>query len=136
MCIRDRHEVAHVRLKHVEARVNRSIAPNILIGVAKLPGQITGVPVVKSTGSVVGGVVQAGAVLPYNRDQEIDADTEGVTYAYKAGYDPRQAAVLWRKIEEATKAAGTSTPEFLSTHPSNERRIRALEETARDLTGQ
>ena len=130
------HEVAHVRLKHVEARVNRSIAPNILIGVAKLPGQITGVPVVKSTGNVVGGVVQAGAVLPYNRDQEIDADTEGVTYAYKAGYDPRQAAVLWRKIEEATKAAGTSTPEFLSTHPSNERRIRALEETARDLTGQ
>ena len=81
-------------------------------------------------------MVQAGAVLPYYRDQEIDADTEGVTYAYKAGYDPRQAAILWRKIEEATKAAGTSTPEFLSTHPSNERRIRALEETARNLTGQ
>ena len=129
------HEIAHVRLNHVEARVNRAVAPNILIGVAKLPGAVSGVPVLEATGNVVGGVVSAGTVLPYNRSQEVDADTAGATYAFKAGYDPHEAVTLWRHMDEATKKAGTSTPEFLSTHPSNERRIKSLETVAKSLTG-
>ncbi|MEO9971072.1 MAG: M48 family metallopeptidase [Hyphomonadaceae bacterium] len=128
------HEIAHVQLKHVEARLNRAIAPSILIGVAKLPGALSGVPVLETTGNVVGGVVSAGTVLPYGRDQEIDADTAGITYAFDAGFDPHQAAILWRHVEEKTNEAGTATPEFLSTHPSNARRITALERKAHELT--
>ena len=130
------HEIAHVQLRHVEARLNRAVAPNILIGVAKLPGALSGVPVLETTGNVVGSVVSAGTVLPYDRNQEIEADTAGITYAFDAGFDPHQAAILWRHVEEATKAAGTSTPEFLSTHPSNSRRINALEKKARELSGE
>ena len=130
------HEIAHVELSHVEARVNRAVAPNVLIGVAKLPGQVLGVPVVKQAGDVVGGVVSAGAVLPYNRNQEIEADTVGVEYAFKAGYDPRQAAELWRKVSEAQGHANRMTPEFLSTHPSSEHRIRELDKAVDELLGQ
>lgn len=127
------HEIAHVQLHHVEARVNRAAAPNILIGVAKLPGKLSGVPVLESTGKAVGGVVNAGTVLPYNRNQEIEADKVGISYSYKAGYDPKEAAELWRHVNEQASSAKRMTPEFLSTHPSTEHRIRELEKATKAL---
>lgn len=129
------HEVAHVRLNHAETRVNRELAPRILIGVTSLPGEVVGVGAVKTVGAIAGAGVAAGAVLPFERNQELEADAEGLKYLAAAGFDPTQAPDLWRNISKYNKKGG-GVPEFLSTHPSDERRIRKLEQAAQDLSQQ
>ena len=49
----------------------------------------------------------------------------GVELAARAGYDPRAAIVLWQKMSRTTQ--GSAPPAFLSTHPSNEDRIKDLQ---------
>ena len=126
------HEVAHVRLKHGEERVNRELAPRILAGVAQIPGEVVGVDAVRTAGAIAGAGVKAGTILPFNRNQELEADLEGLNYLAEAGYDPKEAALLWREIERHHEDKG-KVPEFLSTHPSGERRIKRLEEAAAEL---
>ena len=123
------HEIAHVRLSHTQERINRGIIPNVLSGVAKLPGAVTDIGVLERTGEVTSGVIKVGTVLPFGRAQELEADLEGLDYMAKAGFDPEQAAVLWE-----TMANNQSEPiEVLSTHPSSAHRVRVLKEAARDL---
>jgi predicted Zn-dependent protease len=62
--------------------------------------------------------------LPNSRAHEIEADRIGVELAARAGYDPRAAVTLWQKM---AKAAGGGPPQFLSTHPSPDNRIRDLQ---------
>lgn len=122
------HEISHVQLRHAQERINSNLAPNVLIGVAKIPGAVTDVGVVKSAGSVAGTAIGAGTVLPFGRQQELEADINGVRLMAAAGYDPKQAAVFWHEMAEARSESGDTVPEFLSTHPSNENRIERLEE--------
>ena len=63
--------------------------------------------------------------LPHSRLQETEADRIGVEIAARAGYDPRAAVTLWQKM--AQKAGGGGGPEFLSTHPSAENRLKDLQ---------
>lgn len=123
------HEISHVQLHHAQERLNSNFAPRVLIGVAKLPGAVTNVGAVKSAGSVAGTAIGAGTVLPFGRSQELEADIEGIRLMAAAGYDPNQAPIFWREIEDQKKAGG-SVPEFLSTHPSNEHRIERLKQEA------
>lgn len=127
------HEISHVQLRHAQERLNSNLAPNVLIGIAKLPGAVTDVGVVKSAGSVVGTAIGAGTVLPFGRKQEFDADVNGVRIMAAAGYDPKQAAVFWGEIAKAQAKSGGAVPEFLSTHPSNEHRIERLQQEAARL---
>ena len=123
------HEIAHVRLSHTQERINRGIIPNVLSGVAQLPGAVTDIDVLERGGEITTGVIKVGTVLPFGRAQELEADLEGLDYMAKAGFDPEQAAVLWE-----TMANGQSGPiEVLSTHPSSVHRVRVLKEAARDL---
>ena len=124
------HEISHVQLRHAQERLNSNLAPRVLIGVAKLPGAVTDVGVVKSAGAVAGTAIGAGTVLPFGRKQELDADVRGIRLMAAAGYDPKQAAVFWHEMTEAHSKAGGTVPEFLSTHPSNKHRIERLEEEA------
>ena len=73
--------------------------------------------------SIFGAGVQLGAVLPYNRLQESEADRLGLIFMAMAGYDPNAAIAFWQRMSQN---AGSSPPEFLSTHPSNENRIREI----------
>jgi predicted Zn-dependent protease len=66
-----------------------------------------------------------GAMLPFSRQQETEADKFGLIFAAMAGYDPREALPFWERM---AKAGGASQPEFLSTHPSNETRIRKIQQ--------
>ncbi len=121
------HEISHVQLHHAQERINSNFAPRVLIGAAKLPGAVTNVGVLKSAGSVAGTAIGAGTVLPFGRSQELEADIEGVRLMAAAGYDPKQAAIFWQRMEEH-KRSGALMPEFLSTHPSNEHRIDSLKQ--------
>lgn len=64
-------------------------------------------------------------MLPYSRGHETEADAIGLQYAARAGYDPRAAIRFWERMEQ--KSAGKDKPpEFLSTHPADETRIKNL----------
>ena len=72
-------------------------------------------------------ILAAGVILPFSRLQETEADRLGLTYMARAGYDPRAARDLWVRMAEASAKMGRSTPEWMSTHPSNASRIRDIE---------
>jgi predicted Zn-dependent protease len=64
-------------------------------------------------------------VLPNSRENEQEADRIGVELAARGGYDPRAAVSLWKKM---ASLGGGQTPQWLSTHPSHETRIRDLQD--------
>ncbi|MGB3456760.1 MAG: M48 family metallopeptidase [Litorimonas sp.] len=78
---------------------------------------------------------QLGVVLPYGRRQELESDRLGVRYMAKSGYDPYQAVRLWEKM--GAESGGSRGPEFLSTHPTPERRAQELSDyiTAQEKLG-
>ena len=69
---------------------------------------------------------QYGYALPHSRAQELEADRYGLTYAALGGYDPRAAITFWERMKAAS--AGQSPPEFLSTHPAEENRIKQIQD--------
>jgi predicted Zn-dependent protease len=64
---------------------------------------------------------QYGAMLPFSRSHESEADMIGLTLMAIAGYNPDTAVTFWERM--AAQSGGSSTPEFMSTHPSNQTRI-------------
>ena len=68
---------------------------------------------------------EVGAMLPWSRQQETEADQYGLIFSAMAGYDPREAIPFWQRM---STAGGESPPEFLSTHPSDETRLRKLKQ--------
>jgi predicted Zn-dependent protease len=67
-----------------------------------------------------------GVLLPYSREHELEADRIGIMLMAKAGYDPREAPGFWRRF--ARMGSAEQPIEFLSTHPSDERRAVTLQE--------
>ncbi|MGH8566693.1 MAG: M48 family metallopeptidase [Gammaproteobacteria bacterium] len=110
------HEVAHVLAGHSAARVSNELAANL--GVAVL-GTTTGVDP-----QLIGLGANLLLLLPYSRADESEADVLGLRYMAKSGFDPREAPKLWANM---SKQGGGAPPEFLSTHPANETRIRDLQ---------
>ena len=74
--------------------------------------------------------LNAGAqfgILKYSRTHESEADHLGLLMMAQAGYDPRESVRFWERMTQAA-GSGKSPPEFLSTHPSHETRIKQLED--------
>jgi predicted Zn-dependent protease len=67
-------------------------------------------------------------MLPFSRSHETEADRIGLQIMAIAGYNPDEAAELWKRMK--ANSGGSAPPEFLSTHPSNETRIANLTEWA------
>jgi predicted Zn-dependent protease len=65
-------------------------------------------------------------MLPYSRLHESEADHIGLIFMAMAGYDPRVAPLFWQRMSQAS--SGGKPPEFLSTHPADETRVRQLNE--------
>ncbi|MDH5209297.1 MAG: M48 family metallopeptidase [Burkholderiaceae bacterium] len=116
------HEIAHALREHARERIGRQKATETgaLIGAVALE-IFTGIRI---DPSVTGAVSQAVFVLPNSREAEQEADRIGVELAARAGYDPRAAISLWQKM---AKLGGSAPPQWLSTHPSNETRLKDLE---------
>jgi len=116
------HEVAHALSAHTAEKMSVALATNLAVAGYALSGE-------RSQVALTGAAMAAALAvqLPNSRQMEREADVIGIELAAKAGYDPRAAASLWRKM--ATAANG-GPPEFLSTHPSTDNRIRDLEQLA------
>jgi len=116
------HEVAHVIARHSGERVSQQLAAQ---GLASLVvGGVLGTD--PQTTQIVSGLFAQGLLLPWGRAQESEADHLGLIYMAKAGYDPRAARDLWVRMGEASKSQ-PRPPEFLSTHPSTDTRIKQID---------
>ncbi len=116
------HEVAHVLFNHSGERYSQAAATQAGLGAASaaVGGSQTGNAALQALGLGV----QVGAILPFSRKHELEADKFGVRYMHRAGYDANQAIRFWQKM--ATSKSG-APPEFLSTHPADATRIAALQ---------
>ncbi len=116
------HEIAHALAKHQAEKMSVALATSLGVAV---------VGAASDSNAAVAGAAAAAALaisLPNSRGAEAEADHIGIELAAKAGYDPRAAVTLWRKMGEVSK--GKRPPEFLSTHPSPDSRIDELAKLA------
>ena len=117
------HEVAHAVAKHANERMSQQMMTEYgtaAIGTA-LGGTSAGVQ--QAAAAAIGLGSQYGILLPYSRKQELEADKLGLIFMAMAGYNPSQAAAFWTRMSQQ----GSSTPEFMSTHPSDNTRIQQIE---------
>ena len=70
---------------------------------------------------------QIGVMLPFSRAHEMEADKIGLILMTVAGYNPEEAVLFWERMEKSN-SGGQTPPEFLSTHPSHDRRIATIKE--------
>ncbi|MBW1980556.1 MAG: M48 family metallopeptidase [Deltaproteobacteria bacterium] len=120
------HEIGHAIAKHGNERMSQGLLyqmGGIALAVAldTHPSQTNQLFM-----AAYGLGAQVGILLPYSRLQEEEADHLGLILMAMAGYDPREAVPFWRRM--AAEKKGKAPPEFLSTHPSDETRIRKIEE--------
>lgn len=117
------HEVAHAFAKHGQERMSQGMAQQlgglaVALGTAGKPEQTQQIwQTVYGIGSQVG-------MLKYSRVHETEADKLGMVFMIMAGYNPKEAVNVWIRMQE--KSGGQQPPEFLSTHPSHETRIKTL----------
>jgi Zn-dependent protease with chaperone function len=126
------HEVGHVLAKHGAERVSDAYATELATqGAGVLLGAVSS-PATQGLAMAALGVAGQGVVLKFSRTQESEADALGLDLMASAGFDPRESVTLWKNMAAASRA---SPIEFMSTHPSHETRIQALEERIpQDLT--
>ena len=113
------HEVAHAVAKHSNERMSQQILAQYGSKALStiLSKKSTTTKLLANT--VYGLGAQYGVMLPFSRKHESEADYMGLVFMKMAGYNPEAAITFWKKMS----AQGSSTPEFFSTHPSNENRI-------------
>lgn len=120
------HEVSHAVARHSNERLShevlRQLGGNIIARASAREGAVVQTVINQAYG--LGS--QMVVTLPYSRNHEYEADRMGLFFMAMAGYDPRSAVSFWQKM--ARQNSGNSTPEFLSTHPSDENRIKKIQE--------
>jgi predicted Zn-dependent protease len=118
------HEIAHAIAEHGGERMSHQLA--VQMGGIALSEAVKSQP--EQTRALYMGAFAVGshygAMLPYSRKHESEADHMGLNMMAMAGYDPRKAPAFWERMS----AGGGAPPEFMSTHPSDETRIRQLNE--------
>ena len=126
------HEIAHAVAKHSIERASRALVLNL--GTAALD-IVTGGAVSntsRATGVDVAGMLRTfGIDNPFGRKQETEADYLGLIFSSLAGYDIRESVKIWERMKKENK--GKEPPEWMSTHPSNDKRIQALKKWIPDI---
>jgi predicted Zn-dependent protease len=117
------HEIGHVTARHGAERMTEGL---LAAGVGLVLDAATQSS--QNRDLVLGGygLLSGGGLLAFSRAHESEADYIGIRYAAKAGYNPRAAITFWQSMEQEGKSG--RMPAFLSTHPSNERRIADLQQ--------
>ncbi len=113
------HEIAHALREHGRERASEQRVQQI--GVTVLAAALG---LDQQSAQLTQTVLDVTLSLPHSRTHETEADRIGVELAARSGYDPRAAVSLWQKMG---KLGGGTPPQWLSTHPSHESRIRDLQ---------
>jgi len=127
------HEIAHAVAKHSVERASRSVLLQTGTSIIDIAtgGKLSTIN--KSTGmNTIGLLSQIGIMNPFNRKQESEADYLGLIFSSLSGYDIREAPKLWARMKSTNK--GKQQPEFMSTHPSPDNRIKKLNEWMNEVT--
>ena len=86
----------------------------------------------RTTGmDTVGMISQLGLMNPFTRKQESEADYLGLIFSSLSGYDIRETVKIWERMKEFNK--GKAPPEFMSTHPSADNRIKKINEWTNEI---
>src|SRR5512134_61021 len=114
------HEISHAIAEHGNERMSQGL-------MTQMGGMALSVALAEKTKetqdlfmTAFGVGSQVGILLPYSRLQESEADRLGLIFMAMAGYDPREAVGFWKRMSAGKKGA---PPEFLSTHPADNKRI-------------
>jgi predicted Zn-dependent protease len=119
------HEIAHALARHGAERMSQGM-------LAQMGGNLLSVAMSQQPaatralfGQAYGAGVQVGALLPFSRAHESEADRIGLILMAKAGYDPEAAIAFWERMAAATGGAksGSGLEKFLATHPSSAERV-------------
>lgn len=124
------HEIGHVIARHGAERMSEAM---LISGI----GAVSAAAIENKTDAktkdlfllAYGGATTVARVLPHSRGNETEADKMGAIYAARAGYDPRAALTFWQKMagQKAGTAGTVGSPAWLSTHPSDQKRIADLQ---------
>ena len=119
------HEIAHAVAKHSSERISQQML--VQYGGTALGALLQNKSAITQqlASTVYGLGTEVGVMLPYSRKQETESDRMGLIFMAMAGYNPQKAPAFWQRMA----ANGSSTPEFLSTHPSDASRSAALEKS-------
>ena len=121
------HEVAHAVAKHSVERASRGALLNTGARIIDIASGGVLSDINRTTGyNTVGMLAQLGIMNPFNRKQESEADYLGMIFSSLSGYDIRETVKIWERMKEYNK--GKEPPQFMSTHPSSDTRIRQLNE--------
>lgn len=118
------HEVAHAVANHGSERMSQGLIQQmggeaLNVALANKPDETRAL-----FGTAFGLASNYGAMLPFSRLHESEADKMGLIFMAMAGYDPREAPKFWERM--AAQSGGAAPPEFMSTHPAPAHRIKDL----------
>ena len=126
------HEIAHAVAKHSVERASRGVVLNVGTNVIDIlsGGKLSQVN--RTTGmNTIGMVSQLGIMTPFNRKQDTEADYLGMIFSSLSGYDIRETVKIWERMKKLNK--GKTPPEFMSTHPSPDNRIKDLKDKMNEV---
>ena len=126
------HEIAHAVAKHSVERASRNVLLNTgtqLIDIFS-GGKLSSVNRVTGM-NTVGLLSQIGIMNPFNRKQESEADYLGLIFSSLSGFNIQETVKIWERMKDANK--GKVPPEFMSTHPSADNRIKKINEWSTDI---
>ena len=120
------HEIAHAVAKHSVERASRGVLVKTGTTIIDIFSGGALSQINRSTGmDTVGLISSIGIMNPFNRKQESEADYLGMIFSSLSGYDIRETEKIWERMKEANK--GKEPPQFMSTHPSSDSRIRNIQ---------
>ena len=126
------HEIAHAVAKHSIERASRGVLLNTGTQLLDIfsGGKLSEIN--RTTGmNTIGLLSKLGITNPFNRKQESEADYLGMIFSSLSGYDIRETTKIWERMKKLNK--GKKIPEFMSTHPSTDNRIRDLNEKMNEV---
>ena len=126
------HEIAHAVAKHSVERASRGALLNTGTQLLDIftGGKLSQVN--RATGmNTVALLSQLGIMNPFNRKQESEADYLGLIFSSLSGYDIRETEKIWLRMKEFNK--GKAPPEFMSTHPSADNRIKKIKDWTNEI---
>jgi len=143
------HEIGHVTARHGAQRATRQQRAGAGVLAATILGAVlegAGVGGATDLASQVSQTVAAGYIASYGRDQELQADRLGADYLARSNYDPRNMVDVIRVLkdqerfaEDAARAEGRTPRQgqsWLASHPSNEQRLRDIQQIAQQYKGE